>query len=310
MRYPQGVSTSGNLDLKLAGTLNSSTLSGDVTITRFAFNSQFDFATYLSKSIRAPEAPRASPLNSVRFNVHVVSTPQLQVQSSLAKIAGNADLRIRGTPANPILLGHINITEGQLDFNGATYRIDRGDVSFLNPAHTEPTIDIAATTRVRDYDVTLRFSGEPSHGLKTNYSSDPPLPASDIINLLAFGQTREEAQIEATQGNITQTETVSNAILGQAINNAVSDRMQKLFGVSRVKISPEVGGAQTNPTAQVTIEQQVSNKVTVTYISNLTQSSQQSIFVEYYLDRNVSLIAGRDQYGVVSFDVRIRQRKR
>lgn len=310
MRYPKGVSTSGNLDLKLVGTPNSSTLSGDVTITRFSFNNQFDVAEYLSKSIRPPEAPRISPLNNVRFNIHVVSTPQLQIESSLAKVAGNADLRIRGTPVNPILLGHINITEGQLEFNGATYRIDRGDVSFLNPAHTEATIDVAATTRVRDYDITLRFSGEPSHGLKTNYSSDPPLPAADIINLLAFGQTREEAQIESTQGTALMTETVSNAILGQAISNAVSDRMTKLFGVSRVKISPEVGGAQTNPTAQVTIEQQVSNKVTVTYISNLTQSSQQSIFVEYYIDRNVSVIAGRDQYGVVSFDLRIRQRKR
>ncbi|HVZ17355.1 MAG TPA: translocation/assembly module TamB domain-containing protein, partial [Terriglobales bacterium] len=310
MRYPQGVSTTGNLDLKLVGTLNSSTLSGDVTITRFAFNNQFDIATFLAKAARPPEAPRVTPLNNVHFNLRVVSTPQLQVQSSLAKVAGNADLRVRGTPANPILLGHINLTEGQVEFNGATYRIDRGDISFLNPARTEPTIDIAATTRVRDYDITLRFNGQPSHGLKTNYSSDPPLPAADIINLLAFGQTREEAQIEATQGATPMTESVSNAILGQAISNAVSSRMQKLFGVSRVKISPEVGSAQSNPTAQVTIEQQVSNKITVTYISNLTQSSQQSIFVEYNVDRNVSLIAGRDQYGVVSFDVRIRQRKR
>ncbi|MGZ4814556.1 MAG: translocation/assembly module TamB domain-containing protein, partial [Terriglobales bacterium] len=310
MRYPQGVSTTANLNLKLVGTLNSSTLSGDVTITRFSFNSQFDVATFLAKASHPPEAPRVSPLNNVHFNIHVVSTPQLQVQSSLAKVAGNADLRVRGTPANPILLGRINLTEGQVEFNGATYRIDRGDVSFLNPARTEPTLDVAATTRVRDYDITLRFSGEPSHGLKTNYSSDPPLPAADIINLLAFGQTREEAQIESMQGATPMTESVSNAILGQAINNAVSNRMQKLFGVSRVKISPEVGSAQSNPTAQVTIEQQVSNNITVTYISNLTQSSQQSIFVEYNFDRNVSLIAGRDQYGVVSFDIRIRQRKR
>jgi translocation and assembly module TamB len=310
MRYPQGVSTTANLNLKLIGNLNSSTLSGDVTITRFAFNNQFDIATFLAKANRPQETARVSPLNNVHFNLHVVSTPQLQVQSSLAKVAGNADLRVRGTPANPILLGRINITEGQVDFNGATYRIDRGDVSFLNPARTEPTIDVAATTRVRSYDITLRFSGQPSHGLKTNYSSDPPLPAADIINLLAFGQTREEAQIESNQGSTPMTESVSNAILGQAINNAVSSRMQKLFGVSRVKISPDVGSTQSNPTTQVTIEQQVSNKITVTYISNLTQSSQQAIFVEYTVDRNLSFIAGRDQYGVVSFDVRIRQRKR
>lgn len=310
MRYPQGVSTSGNLDLKLAGTLNNSTLSGDITITRFSFNEQFDLGSYLAKSISAPAVPTNSPLNNVHFNLHVVSIPQLQVQSSLAKVAGTADLKVRGTPVTPVLLGHINITEGQLEFSGATYRIDRGDVSFINPTHTEPTIDVAATTRVRDYDITLRFSGEPSRGLKTNYSSDPPLPAPDIINLLAFGQTREQAQIEATEGTNTMTETVSNAILGQAINNAVSNRMQKIFGVSRVKISPELGGAQTNPTAQLTIEQQVSDKITVTYISNLTQSSQQSIFVEYYFNRNISVLGGRDQYGVVSINLRVRQRKR
>jgi translocation and assembly module TamB len=310
MRYPQGVSTSGNLDLKLVGTLNSSTLSGDITITRFSFNEQFDLGSYLAKSATSPPPPSNSPLNNVHFNIHVASIPQLQVQSSLAKVSGTADLKVRGTPITPVLLGHINITEGQIDFNGASYRIDRGDVSFINPTRTEPTIDIAATTTVRDYDITLRFSGQPSRGLKTNYSSDPPLPAADIINLLAFGQTREQAQLEATQGTNTMTENVSNAILGQAINNAVSNRMQKLFGVSRVKISPEVGGAQTNPTAQLTIEQQVSDKITVTYISNLTQSSQQSIFVEYFLTRNVSVIGGRDQYGVVSVYMRIRQRKR
>ena len=310
MRYPQGVSSTADLNLKLVGALNSSTLSGDVTITRFAFNSQFDLATFIAKSNRPPEAPRASPLNNVRFNIHVTSTPQLQVQSSLAKVAGNADLQIRGTPNNPVVLGRINLTEGQFDFNGANYKLDRGDVTFLNPAHTDPIIDIAATTRVRDYDITFRVSGQVSKALKPTFSSDPPLPEADIINLLAFGQTREEAQIASTQGSSTMTESVSNTILGQAFNAAVSNRVQKLFGVSRVKIAPEVGGAQTNPTAQVTIEQQVSNKVTVTYITNLTQSSQQAIFVEYNVDRNVSLIAGRDQYGVVSFDVRIRQRKR
>jgi translocation and assembly module TamB len=310
LRYPQGVSSTANLDLKLQGNLNSSVLSGDVTITRFSFNNQFDLATFIAKSNRPQESARVSPLNNVRFNLHVASTPQLQVQSSLAKVAGNADLEVRGTPANPIVLGRINVTEGQIDFNGATYRVDRADVTFLNPAHTEPSIDLAATTRVRDYDITFRVSGLASKPLKPSFSSDPPLPEADIINLLAFGQTREEAQIASTQGSSTMTETVSNTILGQAFNAAVSSRVQKLFGVSRVKIAPEVGGAQTNPTAQITIEQQVSNKITMTYITNLTQASQQAIFVEYNLDRNISLIAGRDQYGVVSFDVRIRQRKR
>jgi translocation and assembly module TamB len=298
------------MDLKLTGSMSNATLSGDVTITRFGLNSQFDLANYIAHSNRPTEAPGASLLNNLHLNVHVTSTPELQVQSSLAKLAGNVDLRVRGTGVNPVLLGRVNVTEGQISFNGANYRLERGDVTFSNPTRTEPNLDVEATTRVRDYDVTLGFHGQLSHGLNTNYRSDPPLPQADIINLLAFGRTREEAEMVSQSGGTSYTGVVGNAILGQALNTAVSDRVQKLFGVSRVKIAPDVGSTTTNPTAQVTIEQTVSNKVTITYITSLAQSSQQSIFVEYNITPQLSLIAGRDQYGVVSFDVKIRQRKR
>lgn len=310
LRYPQGISSTANMDLKLTGSMSSATLSGDVTITRFGLNSQFDLANYLARSARPTEVPAASLLNNLHFNVHVTSTPELQVQSSLAKLAGNVDLRVRGTGVNPVLLGRVNVTEGQISFNGANYRLERGDVTFNNPTRTEPNIDVEATTRVRDYDVTLGFHGQLSHGLNTNYRSDPPLPQADIINLLAFGRTREEAELASQSGGTSYTGVVGNAILGQALNSAVSDRVQKLFGVSRVKIAPDVGSTTTNPTALITIEQTVSNKVTITYVTSVAQSSQQSIFVEYNVSPQVSLIAGRDQYGVVSFDVKMRQRRR
>lgn len=310
LRYPQGVSSTANINLKLTGSMLNSMLSGDVTITRFGLNSQFDLANYLGRSNRPMEGPSSSVLNNLRFNVHVVSTPELQLQSSLAKLAGNVDVRLRGSGANPVLLGRVNVTEGQFSFNGQTYKLQRGDVTFNNPTRTEPNIDVEATTRVRDYDLTLGFHGQLSHGLNTNYRSDPPLPQADILNLLAFGRTREEAELASQTGTNAYTGVVSSAILGQALNTAVGDRVQKLFGVSRVKISPEVGTTQTNPTAQVMIEQQVSNKVTITYITSLSQSTQQSIFVEYNINPQLSVIAGRDQYGVVSFDVRVRQRKR
>jgi translocation and assembly module TamB len=60
----------------------------------------------------------------------------------------------------------------------------------------------------------------------------------------------------------------------------------------------------------VTIEQQVTNQLTVTYSTNVSQSSQQIIQMEYNVSRNLSIVALRDQNGIVSFDVRIRQRKK
>ena len=88
--------------------------------------------------------------------------------------------------------------------------------------------------------------------------------------------------------------------------------MQKLFGVGSVKIDPQViGGVENNIGPRVTIEQQIKNNLTLTYITNLAQSSsEQVIQVEYNVSRSVSIVAVRDQNGILAFDVRIRKRKR
>jgi translocation and assembly module TamB len=103
-------------------------------------------------------------------------------------------------------------------------------------------------------------------------------------------------------------ETASNAILGQALDAALSSRVQKLFGVSRIKIDPQVGGPETATGARITIEQQVSNNVTLTYITNVARANQQVIQGEFNFTRNVSLVIVRDENGVLGFDIRIRQR--
>jgi len=60
----------------------------------------------------------------------------------------------------------------------------------------------------------------------------------------------------------------------------------------------------------VTIEQQVKDNLTVTFTTDVAQTSQQVIRAEYFVSRNVSIVAIRDQNGIVSFDVKIRRRKR
>ena len=84
--------------------------------------------------------------------------------------------------------------------------------------------------------------------------------------------------------------------------------MQKLFGVSRLKIDPNVGGAVNTALARVTVEQQISNKLTLTYITNLSQSAQQIIQFEYNVNKGLKIVGVRDQNGVVSFDVVLRKR--
>ena len=238
---------------------------------------------------------------------------ELQMKTAVARLSGDADLRLRGSLARPSVLGRADILEGDATFNGIKFRLERGDVTFANPIAIEPQVNLQATTHVRNYDLDVTVTGTPDR-LNVNYRSEPPLPKSDIIALLALGRTSEESeQLQQQSGQTLFTDQATNLIINQAINQAMGNRMQRLFGVSRIRIDPQGLTTETNPTArgpQVTIEQQFANNLSLTYSTNVSQSSQQIIEGEYYFNRNLSVVGTRDQNGVVSFDVRIRQRKK
>lgn len=311
LRYPPGVSSTANADVRLVGSTSAASLTGDVLVNKLTITPGFDFGSYLEKSKQSPSIPSSnSLLNNVRMDIHIVTTPDLQMQTAMAKLSGDADLRLRSSAARPVLLGRVDILEGEVSFNGSKYRLDRGDVTFTNPVRIEPVLDLQASTRVSDYDITLGLNGTVDK-LNINYRSEPPLPSSDIIALLAMGRTREESA--SLQGSSGFSQEASNLILSEALNSFVSNRAQRLFGVSRIKVDPNGPGTETSivtSAPQVTIEQQVASSLVLTYSTNVSQTSQQIIQVEYALTRNVSIVALRDYNGVVSFDVKVRKRKK
>ena len=134
-------------------------LSGNIQITRFIIGPNVDFAGFApGAAATVPPDPNA-PSSRVRLDVHIFSAPQLDFQNSYAQLAGSVDLRIRGTVAQPAILGRINITDGTANFAGTTYRLQRGKIFFTNPVMIQPIIDIDATARVEEYDVTIGLHG-------------------------------------------------------------------------------------------------------------------------------------------------------
>jgi translocation and assembly module TamB len=313
LRYPPGVSSMADAELRWAGTSAASVLSGDITITRLAVTPGSDFGASLASSAGTAVLPQANTLlNRIRMDVHIVTTPELQIQTATMRLSGDADLRLQGTAARPILLGRADVAEGEIRVNGTKYRMERGDITFTNPVKIAPALDLQASTRVRDYDITLNLNGSIDK-LNLTYRSEPPLPVADIISLLALGQTQQQSAQSQQSGGSPFAQQASSAILAQALNSAISTRSRSLFGISHIKIDPQGLNNETSPTTTspaVTIEQQVQDNLTVTYTTNVSQTSQQIIQVQYNLTRNVSLWGQRDYNGVVSFEVRIRQRKK
>ncbi|MGB0118210.1 MAG: translocation/assembly module TamB domain-containing protein [Terriglobales bacterium] len=316
LRYPPGVSSTADADLRLTGSSNAAVLSGDVLITKLAVTPGFDFGAYVERSRQTVFLSNSGSLESrLKLDVHVTTTPELQMQTAIARLSGNADLHVRGSAERPAILGRVEVLEGEINFNGNKYNLERGDVTFANPSKTQPVIDLRATTRVRDYDITVQFRGDASvpNGLKVTWQSEPQLPEADVIALLALGRTQEESAAAATTGSsFGFGGDASNLLINQALNSTVNSRLQKLFGASRVKVDPQ---GLTSETAvvrgpQVTVEQQVASNITLTYSTNVSVSNQQIIQLEYNITRTISIVALRDQNGVVSFDFKIRRRRK
>ena len=184
-------------------------------------------------------------------------------------------------------------------------------MNFYNTSKIEPIIDMDLETAVRGITVDITFSG-PVNKLNFSYRSDPPLQTGDIIALLAVGRqpvtTGGLASSQTVGGTNYLTTSSNNALLGQAISAPVAGRLQRFFGVSHLKIDPQLTDLTSVPQARVTLEQQISKDITLTYITNLTRTQEQIVRVEWDLSRQWSVIALRDENGAFGIDFQYRKR--
>ncbi len=258
-----------------------------------------------------PSVPNPnSPLNNLHLEVRILSTPELTVETSLAKLSGDVDLRLRGTAARPVLLGRINIAEGDIKVAGTKYHLERGDITFINPVRIDPVLDVEATTRVRDYDITIGLHGTMER-LNTTYRSDPPLSTDDIVSLLAFGKTQTEQALGGTgttSGGFA--ESASGALLSSALNQAVTNRVSTHF--RRQQHSHQSLGRWTGERSQraahagATGLQQ--HHVYLHHQPGALRTGGDSVRVQHQ-SATTRCKGIRDENGVVSFDLLIRKRK-
>jgi translocation and assembly module TamB len=249
-------------------------------------------------------------LRGMQFDVKVDISRNARLETALTMdIQAEGGLTIRGTPYKPVLLGRIVINQGEINFMGNRYRISRGAVSFVNAAKLEPILDLDLYTRVRGIDVTMTFSGPPDR-LNVTYRSDPPFQVNEIIALLAVGRapTSDPSLLNRRNEQDQSWQQIgASTLVGQALQSLEAGRLQRFFGVSRIKIDPKLTGLGNDPAAQVTLEQQISKDITFTYVSTFAQQQQQLVRVEWNLSRQWSVLAVRDENGLFGIEFQFKK---
>ncbi len=306
VRVQEGLRVMMGADVHLAGSTASSTASGTVTLQQLNYASHSDLGSMLQRAA-PPVQNQATPspmFDNMKVDIRVRTTPATQVQTSLAEnLQVDADLHVGGSASQPTVLGRINLTEGQLIFFGSTYTINTGSISLFNPVHIDPILNLSLETQTQGVDVTLNVTG-PVDNMKLTYTSNPPLQFEEIVGLLSMGATpTSDPTLLANQPTPPQQtfeQRGEGAILGEAVANPVASRLQRVFGVSQLRVDPAFTGSSQLPTAQITLQQQVSSNLTFSYVSALDNPNSTLIRAEWALNSQWSALAVRDQNGIFS----------
>ncbi len=305
--YPEGMREDLNADLTLTGTRQAALLGGQVRVNQLSFTPDFDMADFLGQfdGTEAAPPPVGGFTQNLRLNVALQSANEVNLVSRTLSLQAAANLRLRGTAAEPVVLGRMNLSGGDLIFMGNRYVLQGGTIQFANPMRTEPVLNVSINTTIQQYQIYLRFEG-PVERLHTNYSSVPALPPADIIQLLALGTTSE-----AKAANPTPFTAGAESVVASQVTGQVTSRVAKVAGISQLSIDPELGGVANsgaaNTGARVTIQQRVTGNLFVTFSTDVTNAQDQVIQLQYKVSPKVSFSGTRDYNGGFAFETRIRK---
>jgi autotransporter translocation and assembly factor TamB len=309
IRPEPGISVVVSATVNVTGTTKQSLASGNVTINRVTYAPQSDFGSILSRA--APpaqaEADTDSILEHMRLDIRVRTSSLTAVQAALAEnLQFNGDLRVRGTAARPGMLGRLVITSGDLVFFGSKYHVNNGAIGFYDPLRIEPVLDFSLETQAKGVNVVLNVRG-PVDNMKLSYTSEPPLQFQEIVSLLASGKTpTSDPTLLANQPSTPDQsfqQMGESAVVSKALADPVANRLQRVFGVSQLKIDPAFTSGSDLPQARVTLQQQVAQNITFTYVTALDDPNSQTIRIEWAFNPRWSAVANRDENGMFSINL-------
>lgn len=267
-------------------------LNGRVLIDSLSFTPDFDLSKF-SDQFNGSGAPAEPGLtDNVKLGIVVQSKGDLSATSSQVSVEGQVNLQVIGSAANPVIIGRTDLTSGELFYRNVRYQLDRGIITFNNPAETDPMMNVSVSTTIEQYNLTLKLRGS-FDKLVTSYTSDPPLATADIINLIAQGHTTQE-QNAGSQS--------TDSIIASQVTGQVTSGIQQLAGISSLQIDPLLGGNNQNPSARVAIQQRVTKNFLFTFSTDLSQPGTEIVQGDYQINKRWSVSVTRDEVGGISVD--------
>lgn len=191
-----------------------------------------DYEKYL------PEKKLVDTNNLIDLNISGDIPHPLTLKNNLAYVLFDGNMRIAGTPQNPLLRGDLRFipTVSKFVFRGNEFYLSEGHLKLLeNPTRIEPEYKFIGNSKINEYDIRIEVDGK-NDKFNINFNSDPSLGKEDILSLLTIGVTAD------TSKKLQDSDRQSITSIG--IGSLLVDQFQLNEGITsslglRLSVSPE-----------------------------------------------------------------------
>ncbi len=129
----------------------------------------------------------------LKLDIGVTAPGNIIIQNELMDLEAKGDLRITGNIDNPIPMGTGSAVQGKILFKDRSFQIQTGMMEFDNPTAINPRFEVLSFAEIANRRIQLFATGR-FDNQKFEFSSNPPMPEPEILNLLALGVTGDETR--------------------------------------------------------------------------------------------------------------------
>jgi outer membrane protein assembly factor BamA len=293
LNFPPGLITLSDGKARLEGDGRTWLLSGDLRILQGSFREDiFPGAELLGFSslplLPEGEEPSAAAYD-FKLDVRAATVEPIVVRNNMADFALEANVRVTGSLAAPLLTGRVrNVSVGEIVFGERRYTLETLRLEFLGQPVPDPQVDILAHTRMlhrmEDLEIQLRLSG-PASDLKFSLTSTPPRSSQDLSLLLLTGRSLDEVRgsaLDTLKGQMVLHFT-------SPLLSPVTRSLERFLGVDDISFVPMSIASEEDPGARLTFVKRLSDQLALTYSVDVTQTERQSWIMDYSLSRKFAV---------------------
>ncbi|MFL6761473.1 MAG: translocation/assembly module TamB domain-containing protein [Sphingomicrobium sp.] len=277
-------------------------ISGDLRLNKGRFQ--------LGRASTASAVPQLNVRETGLDEEDVIEPAQLHPWKLNLKLAGS-DLQVTGLGINsrwttnlqiggladaPRFAGRADLVQGNYDFAGRIFRLDRGVIRFRNESPVDPLLDIHAEAAVQSLSATVTVGGT---GLKPEitFASNPPMPQDELLSRILFGTSIT---------NLSAPEALQLASAVAALQSGSGsldpiNALRKAVGLDRLRIVP--ADVATGQKTAIAAGKYITRKLFVEVVTD--GAGYSATQVEYQMTRWLSLLSTVSTIGRSSASVRV-----